>query len=273
MSGTRSAARPSRPWQTPVTVVIPTLNEAPNIADCIRHLEWAAEIIVADAGSGDNTVRLAHGAGARVLEHTGPTIAAQRNAAIAAARYHWIFALDADERIPSALAAELAAVIAAPYHSAYRVRRRNIHLGREVTRGRWGRDWVTRLFPRDRRYLERRVHERLEPVPDTGDLHEALCHTPYRDLAHHLGKMRRYARWGAEDLYDRGRHASVWDVSARPLARFVRAYLAERAILDGLPGLTSSALGAYGTFLKYTYLRSLERRPSAAGQRTPDGRH
>jgi glycosyltransferase involved in cell wall biosynthesis len=244
----------------PLTIVIPVRDEVAQIAECVRHLVWADEVIVADAGSGDGTVAAARDAGARVLEGTGPTIAAQRNAAIALARNQWVFALDADERVSDALREELARVVRAPTHPVYRVRRQNFYLGRELTRGHWGKDWVTRLFTRDRRYVERRVHEALEPVPNPGRLRGTLRHVPYRDLAHQLEKMQRYARWGAEDLYDRGARAGFLDLCGSPLSRFLRAYLAQGAILDGRFGLVTSVLGGYAAFLKYAHLWAMERR-------------
>jgi glycosyltransferase involved in cell wall biosynthesis len=222
----------------------------------------ADEILVADAGSTDGTVALARAAGAMVLERTGPTIAAQRNAAIALARYRWVLALDADERITPALAAELAVVLAAPTHTAYRVRRRNFYLGVEQTRGGWSRDWVVRLFGSDRRYVERRVHEGLEPVADTGRLAGTLLHHPYRSLSHHLEKLHRYAEWGAADLWDRGERAGWLDLSLRPVGRFLKAYLLGGAVLDGRRGLVQSILGGYTSFLKYAHLWARERGPT-----------
>lgn len=244
----------------PLSIVIPVLNEGDQIGDCVRHLAWADEVLVADAGSTDGTVAAARDAGATVLERTGPTIAAQRNAAIAVARNQWVFALDADERIPTPLRNELAAVVRAPAHPVYRVRRRNFYLGRELTRGRWGKDWVIRLFTRDRRYVERRVHEGLEAVANPGTLAAPLEHTPYRDLAHQIEKMNRYARWGAEDLFDEGVRAGLWDLSGRPLARFLRAYLVQGGIRDGRFGFVTSVLGGYTAFLKYAHLWAMERR-------------
>jgi glycosyltransferase involved in cell wall biosynthesis len=244
----------------PLTVVVPVLDEARQIAECVRHLDWADEVIVADAGSGDDTVALARQAGALVLERTGPTIAAQRNAAIARARNEWVFALDADERISDELRGELDRVIRAPAHPVYQVRRQNFYLGRELTRGRWGKDWVTRLFTRDRRYVERRVHEGLEAVPDAGRLSGTLRHVPYRDLAHQIEKMNRYARWGAEDMYERGERASLWDLGGRPVSRFLRAYLLQGGIQDGRFGFVTSVLGGCTAFLKYAHLWAMERR-------------
>src|SRR2546422_6836214 len=55
-------------------------------------------------------------------------------------------------RSTDALREELARVLAAPAHEAYRVRCENYFLGRERSRGRWGRDWHVRLFRRHRRF-------------------------------------------------------------------------------------------------------------------------
>jgi (heptosyl)LPS beta-1,4-glucosyltransferase len=244
----------------PLSIIIPVRDEIDQIVECVRHLTWADEVIVADGGSTDGTPAAARQAGARVLEGRGPTIAAQRNAAIAEARNEWVFAVDADERVTGPLREELSGVVHAPRHGAYQVRRRNFYLGRELTRGRWGKDWVTRLFTRDRRYTERRVHEQLQPGPEPGHLNACLDHIPYRDLAHQLEKMNRYALWGAQDLYDRGEHATIWNLSLRPFGRFLRAYILQGSCLDGRFGFVTSVLGGYTSFLKYAHLWALERR-------------
>lgn len=54
----------------PVSIVIPTLNEAEAIGAVIREIPpaYAADIIVADSGSTDGTQAVARAAGARVIE-------------------------------------------------------------------------------------------------------------------------------------------------------------------------------------------------------------
>jgi len=248
----------------PLTVVIPTLNEAAQIGAALDALFWVDEVIVADGGSTDATVEIAKTHGATVLRVPDRTIAAQRNAAIAAARNEWVLALDADERASDALREEIARVLAAPAHAAYQVRFENIYLGRERRRGRWARDWHVRLFPRTRRFMEDRVHERLEPVANPGTLEGTIRHIPYRDLTHHLQKIAAYARWGAEDLHARGRRATLLDLVARPGWRFVREYALSGSFLDGRFGFVTSALSAYSAFLKYAYLWDLSEKPAAA---------
>ncbi len=216
----------------PLTVVIPTLNEASQIAECVRGLTWADEVLVADGGSIDGTAERARTAGARVLSGDWATIAAQRNAA-------------------------------APAHDAYAARRRNVYLGRTITHAGWGSDWVVRVFRRTSRFVERRVHEALERQRDVGRLRAPLEHVPYRDLAHHLEKLERYAEWAARDLADRGRRARVTDLVLRPPARFVRMYVLQLGLLDGWRGALLCGFAALSVFLKYARLYELRQRVDA----------
>lgn len=54
----------------PVSVVIPTLNEAEAIGSVVREIprDYAGDVIVADSGSTDGTQEVARAAGARVIE-------------------------------------------------------------------------------------------------------------------------------------------------------------------------------------------------------------
>lgn len=239
-----------------VSVVIPTLNEAAQIGQAVADLAWADEVIVVDGGSTDATATLAENAGARLLTVSDDTIAAQRNAGIAAAKNRWILALDADERVTPQLRAEIANVVAGrdPAHAAYRMKFCNHYLGRELRHGPWGRDWHVRLFTRERRYVTDRVHERLEPIGDIGTLTGPIVHYPYRDIAHHVTKIVKYARWGADDLAARGRQARLRDLAGRPLWRFFRDYVVYSGWRDGLAGFVASVLSAFAAFLKYAFL-------------------
>jgi glycosyltransferase involved in cell wall biosynthesis len=242
----------------PITVIIPTLNEQERIADAVSDAaSWADEVIVVDGGSQDNTVARARAAGATVHVALDTPIGGQRNLGASVARNGWVFALDTDERASTSLRHELGTVLSAPTHDAYRVRMRNFYLGRERTRGRWGRDWHVRLYKRDLKFCSSKVHERLEVIGSIGTLRGTLLHNPYRDLGHHVTKMIKYAQWGALELHARGRRATVVDLAVRPAWRFVRDYVFYASFLDGRYGLATSTLTAYSAFLKYAFLYEL----------------
>jgi glycosyltransferase involved in cell wall biosynthesis len=250
---------------TPVSVVIPTLNEGAQISAALADLAWASEVIVVDGGSTDDTVSRAQALGARVLVLRDSTIAAQRNLGIEAAENHWILTVDADERVSPQLRAEVGQIVAGriPTHAAYRMKFRNHYLGRELHHGPWGRDWHVRLFTRDRRYVCSRVHEHLEPIDDVGTLTGPMIHRPYRDLAHHVAKIVKYAQWGADDLYARGRRAGLWELSVRPAWRFFRDFVVFSGWRDGVVGFVVAVLSAFAAFLKYAFLFARSQSPKA----------
>jgi hypothetical protein len=240
----------------PISVVIPTLNEAGRIESAIESVRWADEVIVVDAGSSDGTALIARRLGAHVLLVTGNTIGAQRNAGIAGARNDWILALDADEEATPELRDSLANLCAghSPPHRAFRIRSRNWHLGRELRHGPWGRDWKVRVFSRSERFSAARVHENLETLDDVGALDGALIHHPYRDLSHQIVKIAQYAKWAAADMRAKGRRGSVTAMLTRPLWRFVRDYIVLNGWRDGGAGFIVATVSAFSVFLKYAIL-------------------
>ncbi len=69
------------PGSVPVSVVVLTLNEEPNIRRCLASVAWADQVVVVDSGSADGTVPLARcGRGARWWSSRGS--ASRRNASI-----------------------------------------------------------------------------------------------------------------------------------------------------------------------------------------------
>ncbi len=84
-----------------VTVIIPTLNEAKFLPQCLKSLrahggDAVSEIFVVDAGSTDGTVAIAEHAEVTVLTKANDTIAGQRNLGAANATGDVLAFLDAD---------------------------------------------------------------------------------------------------------------------------------------------------------------------------------
>lgn len=240
-----------------VTVVIAARNESATITDCIRSVSWAREILVVENDSTDDTVAVARANGATVFSHPFTTIGTQRNAALERATTDWIFIVDADERATPALGAEIARTIAAPEHRAYRARRRNFFLGREIRHGGWETARPIRLVRRELRYNAARVHEHIEVSGTVGDLREPLMHYTYTSLSQYFEKLGRYSQWWAEDRFARGRRVGIATVVFRPPARFLSMYLIRGGWMDGAAGILVALLATVSVLAKYAALWSL----------------
>lgn len=239
-----------------LSALVITRNEEEMLPECLASLAFADEIVVVDSGSTDRTAELAEAAGAKVLTHEFRGHAAQKNWGLRQLAHDWAIVLDADERVPAELAAEIRARVADPDRAGYWIRRRNTFLGREITGCGWQRDKVLRLF--DRRaghYEEKLVHEEVRLPSEAGHLRHALTHHSCRDLGTWLEKTERYAALGAREARRKGRGPKLGDLFVRPGLRFLKQWAFQGGYRDGIEGLILCATSAYSVFLKYAYLR------------------
>lgn len=242
---------------TAVTVLVTSLNEADQIADCIASVLWADEVYLVDSFSSDGTVELVRERFPQVRieqrEYLGA--AAQKNWAIDRASHDWILVIDSDERVTPPLRDEIRTVLEKPAVWAYSIGRRNFILGEEVRYSGLQRDRVTRLFHRAHaRYPNRRVHADLAVDGATGRLREKFLHNYVRSFDHMLEKMTRYGKWGATQQFLNGRRARRGDILGHALGRFVRDYFINLGFLDGARGAITVGLHVYYTFWKYAKL-------------------
>ena len=246
-----------------LSAIVTTLNEEAVIGECLASLAFADELLVVDSFSTDATVEIARSCGARVLQHEYLSPAAQKNWAVPQAAHEWVLAVDADEVITPGLAAEISRAIAdRGERDGYQVRRRNFFLGHEIRYSGWQNDWVLRLFRRDRgRYLERQVHERLVVEGPVGRLKGRVIHNSYRSLDDYWRKLRRYAEWNATEALRGGARVSPARLFLHPPLRFLKAYLLQGGLLDGVPGLVVCLLTAVYAAAKDVQIWSEQHRP------------
>lgn len=103
-----------------VSVVLPCLDEAGSVAQCVREAQEAltaagyeGEVVVVDNGSTDGSALLAQGAGARVVHEAQPGYGSALRAGFRAARGDIIVMADADQTYPLDRLAELVDPVAA----------------------------------------------------------------------------------------------------------------------------------------------------------------
>jgi glycosyltransferase involved in cell wall biosynthesis len=246
----------------PVTATVITKNEADSIADALKSLSWADEIIVVDAESTDDTVRIARRFTDRVYVRPWNGYVDQKNYTASLATHDWIFSLDADERVTEELTAEIRALLKKePTVRGFRMPRVSFYLGRWMRTTDMYPDYQLRLY--DRRYAHwdgMHVHESVKV--DTGVfgyLKNELQHYPYKDLSEHLIRMDRYTTLAARQMFEQGKRATRLELLFHPPIAFLRNYVLKGGFRDGKPGLIISLVNSYYVMLKFAKLWELQR--------------
>jgi len=223
---------------------------------CLRSVDWADEIIVVDSQSTDKTVEIAKRFTDKVFVIDWQGFAAGKNLALKKAQGDWVLWIDADERVPAALAAEIRKVIAQhPAEDGFAIARRAYFLGRWIKHCGWYPGYVLRLFRRGKAYFnDNLVHEGLILQGQQGRLQNDLLHYTDDTLEHYMWKFNRYTSLAAEELVRRGRKAGWLSMVGRSLHTFLRMYFVKLGFLDGVEGLMLCLLSANYVAMKYAKL-------------------
>jgi glycosyltransferase involved in cell wall biosynthesis len=296
---TRLNLRPYRagddplPRSVPVSVVVLTLNEEPNIRRCLASVGWADQVVVVDAGSADQTVAAAKSMGAEVVEQPWLGFSAQREYALRMPqlRHDWVFFVDADEWVSPQFAAEISARLEDPGCAGFAYRLRLVFMGTWIRHCGWySGSWVVRLM--DRRYSKwdgSVVGERACVDGPVRRLDNDIVDEDRKGLAAWLHKHVRYAqmegqrRGTAVSLRERLRVLSEGGssrpmvrsllkelvfpaVPAKPAALFLYMYVARLGFLDGRAGLRFCC---YHAWFEMT-VEALRTEPACPATRRPD---
>ncbi len=241
-----------------LTAIITTKDEQHNIREVLTSVSFADEIIVVDSFSTDKTVEIALEFTDKVLSHKYNYPSDQKNWAIPQATHQWILLLDADERVTTALEAEIKGILRNPPTDstvAYWIYRSNSFMGKPVRYSGWQNDKVIRLFMRDKcRYEDKMVHEEIEAEGDVGFLKNRLTHNTYVTIDSHLEKLNKYAAWQARDYDKFTNRLTPFHFIVKPLWSFCKHYFIQQGFRDGVVGVTISWLQAYAVFIRYVKL-------------------
>ncbi|MBN3198944.1 glycosyltransferase family 2 protein [Pectobacterium brasiliense] len=245
-----------------LSVVMITKNETELIADCLKSVSWADEIIVVDSGSTDNTVEIAHQYSAKVYQHDDwPGYGKQRQRAQSYASGDYIFMIDADERVTPELRQSIESVLTASdtgANTVYCCSRRNFFLGRFMKHSGWYPDKVIRLYANQHyRYNDNSVHESLDYGSATlSHLSGDLLHLTCRDFAVFQQKQLRYASAWAEERHRQGKKCRYLSILTHTASAFLKTWVLRAGFLDGKYGFLLAIINAQYTFNKYAGLWS-----------------
>lgn len=293
-----AASRPTPGVRTaPVSVIVPVRNEAENLRRCLPALQWADEIFVVDSQSRDETVAVAEQHGAKVVQFRfNGTYPKKKNWSLdhLPFRNEWVFIVDADEVVVPELAEEITRRIATAEADGYYVNSKYYFLGRRIRHCGYSEAWNLRLFRHKLGRYERmpvapggatgdnEAHEHVELQGKALRLRHELDHFAYPTIDVWVEKHNRYASWEAEQFerflreptprsigpgkrFKRFLKKIYLRLPARPVVRFLYAYVVRRGFLDGKPGLIFCGLLAFYDFLcaAKVYEQALDRQGQA----------
>jgi len=244
-----------------ISVVIITLNEEKNIAQCLDSVNWADEVIVFDSDSVDRTVEIARSYGATVhVESKWYGFGVQKNKATELAQGDWILSLDADERVSENLADEIKNVTSNSEDLAgIEIPRLSSYCGRFMRYGGWWPDYTLRLFRRGcGNFSENLVHEKMRVNGKIGRLKNHIIHHSFESVEEVLDKVNKYSSLGAEQMAKNGIKAGISSALLHGIAAFVKTYILKGAFLEGRFGLMLSISNAEGSYYKYLKLMLLK---------------
>lgn len=230
-----------------LSAVISVRNEEAQLADCLERLTFADEIVVlldkCTDGSGDIARRFTD----RVVEGDWPTEGRRRNAGIDACTGDWVFEVDADERVPEALAGEIRRVTAATNFDWHEILVDN-YIGGRLVRWGWGASFGKAAYPGlfrrgAKTWGDQRVHPRLSWSGRKGPMLEnRLDHYVDRNVSDMIRRLDSYSTARARDLRESGEIGSTANNVRRLFTRFFKCYISRKGYREGGYGLLIAIL-------------------------------
>lgn len=274
----------------PVSVMILTKDEEVNIAACLDCLGFSDDVVVYDSHSTDKTLEIARTYdNVSVVERKFDNWAAHQNWGMENIEFKhpWVLYVDADERIDQAFVDEITK-LADPESgaAAYRMRRKDMFMGRWLKHAQLYPTWFVRLFRPEKIRFERLVN----PIPivdgEIGEMREHLIHYPFsKGLVHWFERHNSYSGFEAQEqlkvsggerqpitgVFSKDpnqRRASLKDIffrlPLRPQIKWLYYIVWRRAFLDGKAGIRYARLQAiYEHMIK---MKAEELRMREAGQ-------
>lgn len=245
-----------------VAALVMAGNEELMLPGCLSCLSWADErIVLVDHRSTDGTEMVARAAGASVYREQWHGFAGQRNRLAQLARSEWLLYVDADERIPAALAASIRrAIRSGGEFGGYEIPTLNVLLGRPLSHGGWWPDSHVRLIRRSALdHWSGALHEVPIVAGRVGLLDEPIVHMGHRNLSAMLTKT---AVWGPLDAQ---RKQGSGPVGARELSVAVLREVGRRLVrrggwCDGTEGWIEVLFQSFSAFLTVAFLWESQRR-------------
>lgn len=245
-----------------LSVGVITKNEEKNIADCLKAVEWADEIVLLDDCSVDATVEIARKLGAKIHQRKMDIEGVHRNYLYSLCSNEWVLSIDADERVTPELESEIRIVLdkerQTPTHNAYSIPIKTYIGNRWAKHAGWYPAPKVRLFKKGKfRYDESEVHPRIFLEGSSGFLKSDIIHYAYKGFSDLFRNVNEQTALQAKEWYREGKKYSHFKLIRTSIDRFIRKYFFKGGIKGGIVGLALSAADSLYQFESYIKLWEL----------------
>lgn len=243
-----------------LSIVVIARNEEEMIEACLKSCAFADEILVIDNGSTDKTVEIATKLSAKVIKFTSDDFSKTRNKGMEEAKGEWVLYIDADERVLKPLKVEILELIAGTGFSAVALSRKNVIFGKVVNYGPYKKDWMIRLFRKDKfDTWVGRVHEYGKFEGKLGYTKNSLLHLTHRDLDHFMLKALEWSKIDAQLRLD-AHHPKMtkWRFIRILITQYYKELIVRKGLFGGTVGIIDSVLQVFSFYMTYVRLWQMQ---------------
>lgn len=235
-----------------ISAVVLVKDQSEQLKKCLRSLSWCDEVVVIDDYSTDDSLDVAKKMGARVFQRDlNNNFSEQRNFGMGKAKNQWVFFVDADEIVSSALAKEIHQHISQFLSTAngFFVKRTDYLWGRRLGHGEVGDKKLLRIGKKGKGEWVGSVHEEWRIFGETGTFVNELSHYPHQSIREFLSEINRYSTIRAKELHEKNIKYPAISTLLYPSGKFLLNYVVKRGFQDGVPGMIVALMMSFHSFL------------------------
>jgi glycosyltransferase involved in cell wall biosynthesis len=243
-----------------LSAVVVVHNEEAQLAECLKGLGFCDEIVVVLDRCTDKSKEIAQLFTSHLVEGAWEREGPRRHAGIDAASGIWVLEVDADERVPPALADEIRRTCTFSTASWHLIPVDN-YIGDRLVRYGWGASFGKGAFAGlyrygAKRWGNQRVHPEVTLSGSQGPaLKGRLVHYVDRNISDMIRRLDRYTTARARDLRESGRIGSYRTNLRRILSRFWKCYVGRRGYREGPYGFLIALCAGLYPILSYLKAR------------------
>lgn len=222
-----------------ISALLICYNEEKIIRRCLESIKWTDEIIIVDAYSTDETIKICKEYTDKVYEKQWEGFSKQKIFGLTKCNGNWIFSIDADEICTEQLKEEIINKIKNSdcREDGFLIPRKNYFKNHRLKFGGSYPDYQLRLFRKTKATINGRlVHESFKVDGEISKLKNCIEHYPYRNFKHYLEKINTYSSLSAQEKFNLGKKTNLFLLVFIPIFEFKKNYFLQLGFLDGIGG-------------------------------------